>query len=53
MTDGQSTKGGGIRVTRSVAKGQVNYKAIPELMCVDLEAYRKEPAERWTLAPCK
>jgi len=53
FANGQSTKGGGIRVTRSIAKGQVNYKAIPELTGIDLEAYRKEPAERWTLASCK
>ncbi len=38
-----------VRVTRVVRKGTVNYKAIPELIGVDLEAHRKKAVEAWRL----
>ena len=53
LANGQSSKGAGIRLTRSMSKGLVNYKKIPELIGVDLEAYRNPPIEKWTLAACK
>jgi putative phage-type endonuclease len=53
LADGHSSKGSGIRVTRSMSKGLINYKNIPELFGVDLEAYRGSPNEKWTVAACK
>ena len=34
---------------KAVVAGSVDYKAIPELIGVDLEPYRKSPVARWTL----
>ena len=51
--NGKSTKGAGVRVTRSLSRGMVDYKAIPQLMGVNLDSYRKPASERWTLASCK
>lgn len=53
LTNGQSTRGAGIRLTRSICKGAVDYKKIPELLGVDLEPYRKGSFEKWVLASCK
>lgn len=41
--------GGGIRVTRSLRKGNIQYRKVPELQDLDLEQYRKEPSEVWRL----
>ena len=47
---GQSNvMGGGIRVMKVARKGTVDYKAIPELIGVDLEPYRKKPIESWRI----
>ncbi len=53
LANGHSSKGSGIRVTRTINKGFVNYKNIPELFGVDLESYRNAPVEKWTVAACK
>lgn len=45
MADGKSCMGGGIKVSHVVRRGYVDYSAIPELFGVDLEKYRKSPAE--------
>lgn len=37
------------KMTRSICKGQVDYKAVPELIGVDLEPYRKPPCEKWRI----
>lgn len=44
---GQSIRGAGLKLTRIVEKGRVDYKAIPELEGVDLTVYRKTPIEKW------
>jgi hypothetical protein len=49
MAGAQNTSGGGIRLTRSLRNGNVQYTQIPELKDVDLEKYRKEPTEVWRL----
>lgn len=49
MSNNQNTKGGGITLTRTVRKGTVQYNLIPELKNIDLEKFRKEPAEVWRL----
>jgi putative phage-type endonuclease len=40
---------GDLKITRSVAKGNVDYKSIPELKAIDLEKYRKGQTERFTI----
>jgi len=44
---------GGLRVTRFVRKGGINYHAIPELGSVDLEGYRKEASIGFRLSETK
>lgn len=39
---------GGLKAVRSVRKGNVDYSAIPELVGVDTESYRKPPSTFWT-----
>lgn len=38
------------KMTRSVCKGQVDYKLVPELIGVNLEPYRKPPCEKWRIS---
>jgi len=45
--------GAGIKITRSLRKGSVDYAKIPELRGINLEQYRKKPMEVWTLTPCR
>ena len=47
--EGKSMKGGGVTIQRQERKGNVDYKAIPELEGVDLEKYRKEGQTIWTI----
>jgi putative phage-type endonuclease len=49
MTEGISSKGGGIKLCKEIRKGGVDYKNIPELSDVDLEKYRKKPIEFWKI----
>lgn len=49
MTENKNVTGGGIKLTRSLRKGNVQYHQIPELKDIDLEKYRKEPSEVWRL----
>lgn len=51
IADSQNVTGGGIRLIRSLRKGNIQYAQIPELQNVDLEKYRKEPVEIWRLLP--
>ena len=47
--NGQSSSGNGVSVAKSVSKGRVDYKKIPELMEIDLEKYRGKSKEIWTI----
>jgi len=49
ITKGKNTKSSNGRLTRSVCKGQVDYKTVVELIGVDLEPYRKPPCEKWRI----
>ena len=49
LAKGKNTKSSNGRLTRSVCKGQVDYKLVPELIGVDLESYRKAPCEKWRI----
>lgn len=46
--DGNAT-GAGIKLTKSIRKGTVDYSKIPELDGVDLDQYRKDPVVAWRL----
>ena len=49
LSGGQTTKRGRYEYKKTSRKGGVDYKAIPELKTVDLEAYRKPPVDIWKL----
>ena len=50
LSEGKSSMGAGVKVQVSPRKGNVNYKDIPELIGVDLDAYRKPASEIWRLS---
>mgnify|MGYP001612220140 FL=1 len=43
--------GCGIKMTKSLSRGAVDFSAIPELKDVDLEQYRKAPIVKWRISP--
>lgn len=49
LCEHQNTKGCGISLRRSVRKGDVDFRSVPELFGVDLDQYRKEPIITWTI----
>lgn len=49
MSGGKNSRGGGVRVAKSIRKGTIDYTKIPELEEVDLDVYRKEPIEVWRI----
>lgn len=50
LSEGQSSIGGGVKLSKSLRKGSVEYSRIPELGTVDLDAYRKDPSEVWRVS---
>lgn len=50
LADNHNSKGAGMRVTKSVRKGNVNFSNIPELKDVDLEKYRNEAITTWRIS---
>jgi len=50
---GVSAIGGGVKLLKSVCKGTIDYKSIPELKVMDLEPYRKEPIVKWLTSVVK
>lgn len=53
MCDGQSSQGNGIRVSKVLTKGRVQYDAIPELKEIDLEKYRSKPVSSFRFTEVK
>lgn len=49
LSGGSNSKGAGIKLSKVIRKGNVDYNAIPELENVDLEKYRKKHIESWRL----
>lgn len=47
LSGDRNCKGSGVRITKSVRRGLVEYSRIPELKGVDLEPYRKEKVLSW------
>jgi len=50
LSQNQNTLGSGIKVSKVLRKGNVDYSKIPELQGVNLESYRKDPIEYWKIA---
>lgn len=50
MSQDQNTLGSGIKVSKVLRKGTIDYSKIPELKNVNLETYRKETVEYWKIA---
>ena len=50
LSGGKSAQGHGIKMTRVVNKGRVDYGAIPELQNVDLDTYRKKSSVSWRIS---
>ncbi len=50
LSENKRCKGAGIKTQRITRKGAVEYKKIPELQDVNLEAYRKPSSEIWRIA---
>jgi putative phage-type endonuclease len=53
LSEGHNTIGGGIRLTKVISKGNVNYSKIPQLKEIDLEEFRSSPRESWRLTPIR
>jgi len=49
LAGNSDARGCGLRLTKYLRKGAVQYNKIPELTGVDLDAYRKESRELWRL----
>lgn len=50
MCNGQSSMGAGIKVSKCMRKGNVDYAKVPELKGLNLEPYRKKSTEYWRIA---
>jgi len=53
LSQGRNSQGCGVRVTHSECDGHIDYEAIPELIGVDKEAYRKPSYMRTSVRPIK
>lgn len=50
MSQGQNAVGGGVKLSKTVRKGEIDYSSIPALKGKNLEMYRKSPVEFWRLS---
>jgi len=53
LSENQNSLGGGIKLSKLIRKGNVDYSKIPELKAVDLEKFRKSPIGYWKISPSK
>jgi hypothetical protein len=49
MSNKKNTVGAGIKVSKIVRKGNIDYSIVHELNGVNLERYRKPPTECWKI----
>jgi len=49
MAENQNCQSNTLKLYKSIRKGSIDYKQIPELKSLDLEKYRKPNSEVWTL----
>lgn len=52
MSSGFNTIGGGVKLTKVVRKGLIDYKSVPGLADIDLDKYRKGPTTTWRISTC-
>lgn len=45
----KNTEAAGVKITKIIRRGAVDYALIPEIQDIDLEQYRKPPVESWRL----
>ncbi len=50
MSQNKNAVGGGIRITKVLRKGAVEYAAIPEVQNINLDLYRKKPVQSYRIA---
>lgn len=50
LANKSNSQGAGVRLSKVLRKGNIDYGAIPNLAGVDLEFYRKKPVEYWKLS---
>ena len=50
MSRNQNAKGSGVKVSRILKKGNIDYSKVPQLEGLSLEEYRKGPTEYWKIA---
>ncbi len=53
LSNSRSSKGGGYTFKKTYRKGSIEYQAIPELVLIDLEQYRKPASVSWTISKAK
>lgn len=53
QANNRNCEGAGIKVTKVISKGHVQYNQIPELKGVDLDKFRKEPSTTYRLTKVK
>jgi len=46
-------KGAGIKLSRTIRRGSVDYGTIPEICGINLNEYRKEPIETYRIVECR
>lgn len=49
LCQNKSSEGYGIKVSKSIRRGNVDYSSIPQLAEIDLEPYRKASSESWRI----
>jgi putative phage-type endonuclease len=52
LSNNENSIGGGVRLSRIISKGRVDYSCVPELKSINLDAYRKPANESWRLERC-
>lgn len=53
QADNRNCQGAGIKLTKVISKGHVQYNQIPELKEIDLDKFRKEPSTTYRLTKSK
>ena len=49
ISQSRNWKGFGVRVEKITRKGSVDYSAVPDLIGIDLDQYRKPASESWRI----
>ena len=53
LSQDKNAHGAGVRLTKSIARGNVDYSKIPQLQGIDLNKYRKSHVTKWRLSQVK